>query len=67
MARQLDHPALIAAILNACSVLTVYDPETSRSYLDEAADLARASNDRPTLCETRLCKKSWPAACWAIR
>ena len=54
IARQFDDPALIATTLNACGVLTVRRPETSRVYFDEATDLARASNDRQTLCETRL-------------
>ena len=31
--------------------MTRKDPET---YLEEAAELARASSDRRTLCETRL-------------
>ena len=41
IARQLDNPSLIAAALTACGTLTMYDPEASRMYLDEAADLAR--------------------------
>ena len=54
IARQLDNPSLIAAALTACGALTMYDPEASRIYLDEAADLARACDDRRTLCEIRL-------------
>jgi predicted ATPase/class 3 adenylate cyclase/DNA-binding NarL/FixJ family response regulator len=53
-ARQLDDPTLIATTLNVCGVLTRYDPEPSRIYFEEAAELAQAANDRRTLCETRL-------------
>jgi predicted ATPase/DNA-binding CsgD family transcriptional regulator len=54
IARQLDNPSLTAAALTACGTLTMYDPEASRIYLDEAADLARACDDRRTLCQIRL-------------
>jgi DNA-binding CsgD family transcriptional regulator len=54
IARDLDDPTLIALTLNVCGVVNVYDAERSRMYLEEAAELARASNDRRTLCETRL-------------
>jgi DNA-binding CsgD family transcriptional regulator len=54
IARRLDDPALTAAVLNICSVLTRYDAETTRAYLVEAAELARASHDPQTLCETLL-------------
>jgi predicted ATPase/DNA-binding CsgD family transcriptional regulator len=59
IARQLDDPALTAATLNVCSILTRYDAETSRMYLDEAADLARASGDRAVLCKTLLSQTIW--------
>jgi hypothetical protein len=59
IARQLDDPALIAAVLNVCSILTRYDAETSRAYVDEATALARASNDRRTLCDTLLSQTIW--------
>jgi predicted ATPase/class 3 adenylate cyclase/DNA-binding CsgD family transcriptional regulator len=54
IARQLDNPALIAAALTACGGLALYDPQTCRTYLDEAADLAQACDDRRTLCQIRL-------------
>ena len=64
VARQLDSPALIATTLNACAVLLVGGaPEASRIYLDEAADLAQACNDRKTLCDTRL-RQAIGAAMW---
>jgi predicted ATPase/class 3 adenylate cyclase/DNA-binding CsgD family transcriptional regulator len=53
IARQLDNPSLIATALTACGALTVYDPETSRIYFDEATDLAQACDDRHTLCDIR--------------
>jgi predicted ATPase/class 3 adenylate cyclase/DNA-binding CsgD family transcriptional regulator len=54
VARQLDNPSLTVAALAACGALTMYDPETSRTYLDEATDLAQACDDRRALCEIRL-------------
>jgi predicted ATPase/class 3 adenylate cyclase/DNA-binding CsgD family transcriptional regulator len=59
IAQQLDDPALIAATLNVCSILTRYDAETSPVYVDEATELARASNDRRTLCEILLTQTIW--------
>ena len=59
IAQQLDDPALIAATLNVCSILTRYDAETSRLYGDEATELARASNDRRTLREILLTQTIW--------
>lgn len=56
IARSLDNPTLTAATLNLCSVLTRYDAETARLYVDEAADLARTSFHAPTLCEALLYK-----------
>ena len=53
-ARQLGNPSLVAAALDACGMLTAFDPPTSRTYFDEAAGLARAGDDRRTLCEIRL-------------
>jgi predicted ATPase/class 3 adenylate cyclase len=54
IARQLDNPSLTAAALSACGALTMYDPEAPRIHLDEAADLARACDDRRALCGIRL-------------
>jgi hypothetical protein len=54
VARQVDNPSLIAAALTACGALTIYDPDASRIYLDEATELARASDDRRALCAVRL-------------
>ena len=59
IARQLDDPTLIATTLNVCSILTRYDAETSRVYVAEATELARASNDRRTLCEILLTQTIW--------
>ena len=58
-ARRLQDKPLIAATLNVCSVLTRYDAEASRLYLEEAADLARTCNDPRTLCETLLYQAIW--------
>jgi predicted ATPase/class 3 adenylate cyclase/DNA-binding CsgD family transcriptional regulator len=54
MARQLGHPSLITKSLTACGALALYDPEKSRSYFDEAADLAQQSDNRQSLCDVRL-------------
>jgi predicted ATPase/class 3 adenylate cyclase/DNA-binding CsgD family transcriptional regulator len=59
IAQQLDDPALIAATLNVCSILTRYDAETSQVYVDEATELARVSNDRGILCEILLTQTIW--------
>ncbi len=54
VARQLGDPTLIASTLNACGELSVYEPNRARAYLEEAAAVSRAGDDRRTLCETRL-------------
>jgi predicted ATPase/class 3 adenylate cyclase/DNA-binding CsgD family transcriptional regulator len=54
LARQLGHPSLLTTSLTACGALALYDPEKSRSYFDEAADLAQQSDDRQSLCDVRL-------------
>jgi len=53
-ARQLGNPSLLAAALAACGTLTMFDPQTSRNHLDEAARLAQACDEQRTLCEIRL-------------
>jgi predicted ATPase/class 3 adenylate cyclase/DNA-binding CsgD family transcriptional regulator len=53
-ARQLENPSLLAAALAACGTLTMFDPQTSRNYLEEAAGLAQACGDRRTLCDIHL-------------
>jgi DNA-binding CsgD family transcriptional regulator len=53
-ARHLGKPSMLAAALAACGTLTMFDPQTSRNHLDEAAGLAQACDDRRTLCEIRL-------------
>ena len=51
IARHLDNGALIVDALAACGQLTVYDPATAHTYFAEAAELARAADDRRSLCQ----------------
>jgi predicted ATPase/class 3 adenylate cyclase/DNA-binding CsgD family transcriptional regulator len=50
-ARELDDPALLARILIGCGMAAVYTLEISESYLAEATELARAADDRWSLCQ----------------
>jgi predicted ATPase/class 3 adenylate cyclase/DNA-binding CsgD family transcriptional regulator len=46
IARQLDDPALLARTLTACGRVAAWNAELAGPYLSEAADLARATDDR---------------------
>jgi predicted ATPase/DNA-binding CsgD family transcriptional regulator len=50
-ARELDDPALLARILIGCGMAAVYTLEISESYFAEATELARAADDRWSLCQ----------------
>jgi predicted ATPase/class 3 adenylate cyclase/DNA-binding CsgD family transcriptional regulator len=50
-ARELDDPALLARTLIGCAMAAVYTPEVSDPYLAEATELARAADDRWSLCQ----------------
>jgi predicted ATPase/class 3 adenylate cyclase/DNA-binding CsgD family transcriptional regulator len=50
-ARELEDPALLARILIGCGMAAVYTLEISESYLAEATELARAADDRWSLCQ----------------
>ncbi|OKH79853.1 transcriptional regulator [Mycobacterium sp. ST-F2] len=56
VARKLGDRSLTAAVLNACGHLTLtqLETETCRTYLEEAAHLAKECGDLRTLCEIRL-------------
>jgi DNA-binding CsgD family transcriptional regulator len=46
IAREVDDPALLARTLTACGRVAGFDATLARPYLSEAADLARAIDDR---------------------
>ncbi len=50
-ARDLGDPALIAPAWPHAARWQYYSPDVSRTYLDEAIDLARASGNRSKLCD----------------
>lgn len=54
IAREAGDSTLIASVLNVCSVLAMFDAETSQAYLTEAETLWRSHDDRRTLYETLL-------------
>ncbi|MCA2241768.1 LuxR family transcriptional regulator [Mycobacterium sp. WUMAC-067] len=45
IARELNDPALLVRALLACGLLTAYDAEAAKTYLDEALGLARELGD----------------------
>jgi predicted ATPase/DNA-binding CsgD family transcriptional regulator len=52
--RQLGDSALLGRILTACGLLAVYDTQVAaEQYFAEAIDVARACDDRWTLCQIR--------------
>lgn len=51
--RALGDKALTALCLGACGSVAYFTPEMSLTYLDEAADMARASGDRSLLSDLR--------------
>ncbi|ORB74599.1 LuxR family transcriptional regulator [Mycobacterium scrofulaceum] len=51
VARQLGESALISRALIACGLSVVYQPEVAEPYIAEATELARAADDRWTLCQ----------------
>ncbi|QLL06540.1 helix-turn-helix transcriptional regulator [Mycobacterium vicinigordonae] len=53
VARELDDRALIVRSLMACGMHVIFDPEMVETYLAEAADLARASEDALGLHQLR--------------
>jgi predicted ATPase/class 3 adenylate cyclase/DNA-binding CsgD family transcriptional regulator len=50
-ARELEDPALLARTLIGCGTAAFYTFELSIPYLAEATELARAANDRWSLCQ----------------
>lgn len=56
IARELDDPALLARTLTACGRAAAWNAELARSYLSEAADLARVSGDRWRLTQVLYCQ-----------
>ena len=52
-ARELGDKALTARCLGACGAVAYFTPDMASSYLEEAADLARACGDKPLLCDIR--------------
>lgn len=53
IARELDDPALLARALTACGRVTGWKADVAQPYLEEAAELARAMDDRWRLSQTR--------------
>jgi ATP/maltotriose-dependent transcriptional regulator MalT len=51
VARQLDDPALLARMLNACGQLAWYDAQVAQPFFAEAISLIRAAGDRWKLCQ----------------
>ena len=52
IAREVDHPAVLAAALTACGYFAAFNnPEVARGYFAEAIELARAVGDRWRLSE----------------
>jgi predicted ATPase/class 3 adenylate cyclase/DNA-binding CsgD family transcriptional regulator len=51
IARELDDPVLLARTLTACGRVSGWDASVARPYLSEAADIARAIDDRMRLCQ----------------
>ena len=52
IAREVDHPALLAAALTACGCFAAFNnPEVAGAYFAEAIELARADGDRWRLSE----------------
>jgi predicted ATPase/DNA-binding CsgD family transcriptional regulator len=52
IAREVDHPALLAAALTACGYFAAFNnPEVAGAYFAEAIELARADGDRWRLSE----------------
>ncbi len=52
IARELDVPALLALALVGRGALALYEVDKLESYVDEAIDRVRASDDRWSLCQT---------------
>jgi predicted ATPase len=50
-ARELEDPALLARTLIGCATAAIYTLEISEPYLAEATELARAADDRWSLCQ----------------
>jgi predicted ATPase/class 3 adenylate cyclase/DNA-binding CsgD family transcriptional regulator len=51
IARELGEPELLSRSLLACGATAVYDPDTARTYLTEAIDLARRLGDKRRLSQ----------------